>query len=116
MEGKVFYAKLDECVIFKKLIDTTKDIVSYMTFDISINGIDMSTMDSSHVALVKFHLDPIAFEEYMCSVESITVSVDLRDLVRTFKFHNPHDSVMLSISTNYGGLEVTFLKSNQSLI
>jgi DNA polymerase III sliding clamp (beta) subunit (PCNA family) len=111
MEGKVFYAKLDECVIFKKLIETTKDIVSYMTFNISIIGIDVISMDSSHVALVKFHLDPITFQEYMCSVDNLNVSVDVRDISRAFKFHNPHDTVILSISNNGGGLEVTFMKS-----
>jgi DNA polymerase III sliding clamp (beta) subunit (PCNA family) len=112
MEGKIFYAKMDECVILKKLIETTKDIVSYLTFNISVIGIDVTTMDSSHVALVKFHLDPITFQEYMCSVDSITVTVDIRDIARTFKFHNPHDTVMLAISNTIGGLEVTFMKSN----
>ena len=111
MNGKVFYAKLDECVIFKKLIDTTKDIISYMTFNISSIGVDVNSMDSSHVALVKFHLEPTTFEEYMCSVESLTVTVDIRDIARAFKFHNPHDTVILSISNNLGGLEVTFIKS-----
>jgi proliferating cell nuclear antigen PCNA len=116
MEGKIFYAKLDECIILKKLIETTKDIVSYMTFNISTIGIDVSTMDSSHVALVKFHLDPIAFQHYMCSSENITVSVDVKDIHRTFKFHNPHDTVILSISNNVGGLEVTFMKSMNTII
>ncbi len=111
MEGKLFYAKLNECITLKKLIETTKDIVSYMTFQISSYGIDVITMDSSHVALVRFHLEPTCFEEYICISETITVSVDLKDLARSFKFHNPHDTVILSISNNIGGLEIIFFKS-----
>jgi DNA polymerase III sliding clamp (beta) subunit (PCNA family) len=108
-QNKVFIAKLTNCTVLKKLIETCKDIVSYMTFHINIAGINVITMDSSHVALVSFHLEPLLFEEYSCLGE-LVVTVPLSDLARTFKFHKDHESVILSIDQMIGGLHVVLFK------
>jgi proliferating cell nuclear antigen PCNA len=108
-QTKVFIAKLTNCTVLKKLIETCKDIVSYLTFHININGINVITMDSSHVALVSFHLEPLLFEEYSC-IGELVVTVDLGELARTFKFHKDHESVILSINTNMGGLHIVLFK------
>ena len=106
---KVFVSKLTNCAVLKKLIETCKDIVSYMTFHINAAGINVITMDSSHVALVSFHLEPLLFEEYSC-IGEIVVTVDLSHLARTFKFHKDQESVILSIDSNLGGMHIVLYK------
>jgi proliferating cell nuclear antigen len=113
-QNKVFLAKLTNCAVLKKLIETCKDIVSYLTFHINLGGINVVTMDSSHVALVSFHLEPLLFEEYTC-IGELVVTVDINELSKTFKYHKDHESCVLSINSNMGGLHIYLFKGKTYL-
>jgi proliferating cell nuclear antigen len=114
-QNKVFFARLINCTVLKKLIETCKDIVSYLTFHINTSGINVITMDSSHVALVSFHLEPLLFEDYSC-IGELVVTVDLNELARAFKFHKDHESVILSINSNMGGLHIVLFTGKNLII
>jgi proliferating cell nuclear antigen len=54
-------AKLDEGLIFKKIVDAIKDLVKQVNIDASSTGLFMQAMDSSHVALVSLELKESGF-------------------------------------------------------
>ena len=57
----MFEAKLAEGHVFKKIIDSLKDLVKSVNFDANNTGLSMQAMDSSHVALVSFFLHESGF-------------------------------------------------------
>jgi len=47
-----FEAKLSDGQIFKRIVDSIKDLVTDVNLDATPTGISLQAMDSSHVALV----------------------------------------------------------------
>ena len=91
----MFFAKINEGLLFKKLIDSIKDLVSDINLEISSIGISLQAMDTSHVALVTLHLSSEGFEEYRCD-KQMTLGVKLSNLVLVLKCGSNEDSLTLS--------------------
>ena len=47
-------------------MESVKDLVKSVNFDATSKGLSMQAMDSSHVALVSFHLDESGFSSFRC--------------------------------------------------
>ena len=62
----MFEAKLSEGHVFKKIIDSLKDLVKSVNFEANNTGLSMQAMDSSHVALVSFLLHESGFQSFRC--------------------------------------------------
>jgi len=60
----MFEAKLSEGGIFKKIIDSIKDLVKDVNLEVSPTGLSMQAMDSSHVALVSMNLTMEGFDTF----------------------------------------------------
>ena len=91
----MFFAKINEELLFKKLIDSIKDLVSDINLEISSIGISLQAMDTSHVALVTLHLSSEGFEEYRCD-KQMALGVKISNLVLVLKCGSNEDSLTLS--------------------
>ena len=60
----MFEAKLAEGLIFKRIVEAIKELVSDVNIDISPTGISLQAMDNSHVALVSLQLSMDGFESF----------------------------------------------------
>jgi len=53
-------------VLLKKVVDAMKDLCKDVNFDCSEKGLQVQSMDSSHVALVSLLLRESAFQDFKC--------------------------------------------------
>jgi len=52
----MFEARLEECSIFRKIIDSLKELVKMVNIEVNTKGLSIQAMDSCHVALVSLVL------------------------------------------------------------
>merc|ERR1712032_1756056 len=62
----VLEAHLQQAVLLKKVVDAMKDLCKDVNFDCSEKGLQVQSMDSSHVALVSLLLRESAFSDFKC--------------------------------------------------
>merc|ERR1711957_1114503 len=68
---------LQQAVLLKKVVDAMKDLCKDVNFDCSEKGLQVQSMDSSHVALVSLLLRESAFTEFKCErPTSLGMNVD----------------------------------------
>lgn len=77
-------ALITEAAIFKKLIDSVKDLVNDGNFICSQTGITLQAMDSSHVSLVALHLKSTGFDHFRCD-RPVTLGLNLTSLAKILK-------------------------------
>merc|ERR1711979_73556 len=70
-------AHLQHAAILRKVVDAMKDLCKDVNFDCSEKGLQVQSMDSSHVALVSLLLRESAFSEFKCErPTSLGMNVD----------------------------------------
>lgn len=62
----MFECKLDSGAPIKKIINALKELIDHASWDLSEEGIQLQSMDSSHVALVQLQLEADNFDKYRC--------------------------------------------------
>eukprot|EP00898_Chlorokybus_atmophyticus_P000298 jgi/Chlat1/1269/Chrsp115S00760 len=62
----MFEARMLEAALFKKVLDSFKDLVTEGNIDCSSTGISLQAMDTSHVALVAVSLKADGFDHFRC--------------------------------------------------
>jgi proliferating cell nuclear antigen len=95
----MFEAKLSDGFIFKKIIDSIKDIVDVANIHISKNGIEMQAMDGSHVALVSLKLSKEGFDSFKCTKDQV-LGINVKDFSKFIKFVEQNDSLLLRAKPN----------------
>ena len=89
-----FYAKIIEGGIIRQLFDGILQLVSEADINCSHERIEMSCMDTSHVALVAFSLANTLFSDYKCGV-STTLGMSIASVVKILKQREKDQSVSL---------------------
>lgn len=90
----MFDAKLQQGVLFKKIVDSIKDLVKSVNIDASQNGLSMQAMDSAHVALVSLKLNESGFKDYRCD-RPLTLGLSIENLAKILKCAGNDDSITL---------------------
>jgi len=90
----VLEAHLQQAVLLKKVVDAMKDLCKDVNFDCSEKGIQVQSMDSSHVALVSLLLRESAFSEFKCD-RATSLGMNVDSLGKIFKMCGPTDSLKL---------------------
>ncbi|KAL4426763.1 hypothetical protein ABPG74_006541 [Tetrahymena malaccensis] len=90
----MFEAKLQQGVVFKKIVDAIKDLVKSVNIDASTSGLSMQAMDSAHVALVSLKLNENGFKEYRCD-RPITLGLSIENLSKILKCAGNDDTITL---------------------
>merc|ERR1712061_241169 len=90
----VLEAQLPQAALLKKVVEAMKDLCKDVNFDCSEKGIQVQSMDSSHVALVSLLLRECAFADF--SRDSPTsLGMNVESLSKVFKICGPNDSLKL---------------------
>jgi proliferating cell nuclear antigen len=90
----VLEAQLQQAVLLKKVVDAMKDLCKDVNFDCSEKGIQVQSMDSSHVALVSLLLRESAFADFKCD-RPTSLGMNVDSLGKIFKMCGPNDSLKL---------------------
>lgn len=91
---EVFQAKFANASVFKQLIDSMKDLVVVGTFDCKKTGIEMQSLDSSHVSLCTLKLKAEGFETYRCD-RDMTLGLSMPNLSKVLKCASNDDNVVM---------------------
>jgi len=90
----VLEAHLQQAVLLKKVVDAMKDLCKDVNFDCSEKGIQVQSMDSSHVALVSLLLRESAFSDFKCD-RATSLGMNVDSLGKIFKMCGPTDSLKI---------------------
>ena len=107
----MFYAKLKEGNLLKKLIESIKDLVTDIKLDITGSGISVQAMDNSHIALITLTLNYDGFEDYRCD-KQMTLGINIIQLSKIMKCAGNEDTIILRAEDEPNYLNITF--ENQS--
>ena len=90
----VLEAQLQQAALLKKVVEAMKDLCKDVNFDCSEKGIQVQSMDSSHVALVSLLLRECAFVDFKCD-RPTSLGMNVESLSKVFKICGPNDSLKL---------------------
>ena len=85
---------MQQAVILKKVVDAMKDLCKDINFDCSEKGLQVQSMDSSHVALVSLLLRASAFSDFKCD-RTTSLGMQVDSLSKILKMCGPTDSLKL---------------------
>jgi len=108
----MFEAKLKEGGLFKKLIESIKELVNDINLDNNSNGISLQAMDSSHVALVTLNLMAEGFDHYRCD-RPMTLGISVSNLSKIMKCGGNDDSITLKAEEEPSSLNIIFENKKQ---
>ena len=109
----MFIAQFKDGSMFKRIVDSIKDIVNDVNAEASPNGISLQAMDSSHVALVQLRFERDAFEDDFRSDKAMVLGINMSNLAKIMKLTQNSDIIILKSDENYGKL--TIIMKNTSL-
>jgi len=89
-----FVAQLNQAVLLKKVVDAMKDLCKDVNFDCSEQGMQVQSMDSSHVALVSLFMREKAFSEFKCD-RPTSLGMNVDSLGKVLKMCGPNDALKL---------------------
>jgi len=95
----VLEAHLQQAMLLKKVVDAMKDLCKDVNFDCSEKGLQVQSMDSSHVALVSLLLRESAFSEFKCD-RPTSLGMNVDSLSKILKMCGQNDSLKLRWQTD----------------
>jgi len=101
----MFECKLESGAPIKKVINALKELIDQASWDLSEEGIQLQSMDSSHVALVQLQLDAGNFDKYRCD-DLHHLGLNMDNLKKIF---GAYTSGSLSISCGQDADNVSFI-------
>jgi proliferating cell nuclear antigen len=104
-------ASLTEAHLFKKIIESIKELVSNANLRFTTEGITLQAMDSSHVALVHMHLSASLFTHYECKIANLVLGVNVASISKIMMCCDKEDSVVIRNSIHDDVLEFVFVPS-----
>ena len=78
----MFEARLVQGNLFKKLLESVKELLNEATWDCSDTGIQLQAMDNSHVSLVSVTLRADGFDKFRYVLSLITSKVKILCLIK----------------------------------
>merc|ERR1712087_954837 len=90
----VLEAHLQQAMLLKKVVDAMKDLCKDVNFDCSEKGLQVQSMDSSHVALVSLMFRESAFSEFKCD-RPTSLGMNVDSLAKIFKMCGQNDSLKI---------------------
>lgn len=103
----MFEARLEECSIFRKIIDSLKELVKMVNIEVNTKGLSIQAMDSCHVALVSLLLKEKAFSHYVCH-KPLTLGLTIDNVAKILKIAGNDDSMTLQCEDEPTSLKFRF--------
>lgn len=90
----MFEARVNQGTMWKKVIESVKELVTEANFDCTPTGISIQAMDTAHVALVNLLLRRDGFSVFNCERPAI-LGVNLGNLAKILKTTETNDMITL---------------------
>jgi len=90
----MFEARLVQGGLFKKLLESVKDLLNEANWDCTDSGIQLQAMDNSHVSLVSVTLRADGFDKYRCD-RQLAMGMNLGSMSKILKCAGNDDIVTL---------------------
>lgn len=103
----MFEARLEECALFRKIIDSLKELVKMVNIEVNKTGLSIQAMDSCHVALVSLLLKEKAFSHYVCH-KPLTLGLTIENVSKILKIAGNDDSMTLQCEDEPSSLKFRF--------
>ena len=103
----MFEARLEECALFRKIIDSLKELVKMVNIEVNTKGMSIQAMDSCHVALVSLVLKEKAFTHYTCH-KPLTLGLTIENVAKILKLAGNDDSLTLQCEDEPTALKFRF--------
>ena len=108
----MFQAKMQDVSVFKKIVESIKDIVNIVNIEAGPNGLSFQAMDLSHVALVSLTLRSEGFQNYRCE-KNIPLGIKLVNLHKILKCADSSDVLTLECDDDPQQLKIKFESQTQ---
>jgi proliferating cell nuclear antigen len=92
----MFEACLEKASLFKKIIESIKDLLGDVNIECTESGISFKSMDSSSIALVSLSLEFEGFEYFNCK-ENISIGLNIESLNKILNRARDDDRLTLKI-------------------
>jgi len=79
----MFEAKLQDGINLKKCVNALKELIEQGSWDITEDGIQMQSMDTSHVALVQMNIRDTSFINFRCD-QAMQMGLNMTNLFKIF--------------------------------
>merc|ERR1712066_856761 len=83
-----------QAILLKKVVDAMRDLCKDVNFDCSEKGLQVQSMDSSHVALVSLMFRESAFSEFKCD-RPTSLGMNVDSFSKIFKMCGQNDSLKI---------------------
>jgi len=100
-------AKLKSGIILKKFIDTTKEFIKTINFNIDKYGISLQGIEDADMALANLYLNYQIFQELTVK-QSYNFEISLAHIVKVFRNFEDDDTVYLSMDEDNTTLNLVF--------
>jgi len=102
----MFEATLSDARLWKNLLTAIATLVEEADFDTDQDAIKLRAMDPSHVAMVDFVWQKIAFEKYTCP-QPTQIKINITNMLKTLKRIAPDEVLELHYDENDKKLRIT---------
>uniref|UniRef100_A0A8W4F847 DNA sliding clamp PCNA n=1 Tax=Sus scrofa TaxID=9823 RepID=A0A8W4F847_PIG len=103
----IFKGCLVQGSILKKALEALKDLINKVCWDISSSGVNLQSMESSHVSL--------GFHTYCCD-RNLAIGVNLTSMSKTLKCAGNEDIITLRVEDKADTLALVFEAPNQEKV
>ncbi|XP_037069576.1 proliferating cell nuclear antigen-like [Pollicipes pollicipes] len=107
----MFEARLTKGVIFKKILEAVKDLLTEASWDCGDMGITLQAMDNAHVSLVSLNLRSDGFDKYRCD-RNLTMGMNLGSMSKILKCAGNEDIVTIRAQDNPDTVTFVFESEN----
>ncbi|XP_045140229.1 proliferating cell nuclear antigen-like [Echinops telfairi] len=108
----MFEAHLGQGSILKEVLEALKDLINEACWNISSSGVNLQSMNSSHVSLVQLTLHSKSFDMYCCHC-NLAMGVNLTSMSKILKCAGNEDIITLRAEDNTDSLALVFEAPNQ---
>ena len=111
----MFEARLVQGNLFKKLLESVKELLNEATWDCSDTGIQLQAMDNSHVSLVSVTLRADGFDKFRCD-RQLAMGMNLTSMSKILKCAGNDDIITMKAQDNADTVTFMFESPNQDKV
>jgi len=108
----VFKARMSDISLLKDSVETIAQLIDEGIFKATPEGLTLMAADRAMVAVVDFHLDKSAFDEFNVDGE-VTMALNIDNLLQILRRAKAGDTVDLELTPDGSKLKITIIGSTQ---
>jgi len=111
----MFEARLIKGSMWKKVLESIKDLLNEAIFDCGSSGITLQAMDSSHVSLVSLSMSSDGFDTYRCD-RNVSMGINLPSMCKIMRCSGNDDIITMKATDEADKVTLVFESPNQEKV